>query len=548
MSDHAFASLTPANALARLAFSDVYDVLMSRRQNNQAEDAQAALRRMHVEPEQICDDEIVRLRREKERTKYDTDGEASESLTEPDTDTERHLREHGMVWVGRYLLGLQSPPAVPERGWAAGKGPLENMPIDLLLCTRSFAKSHGINLRNPHARFSFFPDSKGLYIVGCSRSPSAQLTVNGDAVARRPYHLNQHSMKILLDKLEYNFQWTGFAARDDFKEERRLYVARALGGPAAADVDVEMPTPLPNKRTMGRWTLGDALGAGGHGRVFFASDQSANVAAIKVVERTSRNYHSVDKEIETLRGVTNLAQKSDDGERILRMVEVIYSNGEEFSSKTAFDHVAIVLKPMTPQTLGDLVGARSKGGCKGMTIEAATAFRTALLGVKVMHDGGWLHRDLKPTNIGLIGKPVRSVLLDVGTSRHIQAGGSLVPAPGTVGTIGYLAPELELEDYNHSIDIWSMGIILFELTYNYQPWKFSINPWRDGKDNEKLRPLFQKSYQDAINKMAGDYKSARASPARGYIHRECFSMSPSFNGLLACPLACLSLAVSLLRW
>jgi serine/threonine protein kinase len=54
-----------------------------------------------------------------------------------------------------------------------------------------------------------------------------------------------------------------------------------------------------------------------------------------------------------------------------------------------------------------------------MTIEAATAFHTALLGVKVMHDGRWLHRDLKPTNIGLIGKPLRSVLLDISTSRHI---------------------------------------------------------------------------------------------------------------------------------
>ncbi|KAF2812792.1 kinase-like protein [Mytilinidion resinicola] len=513
MSDRAFASLTPANALARLAFSDVYDALTSRRQ---ADGAQAALRRMLVEPEQTCDDEIVRFRREMERTKHDTDGEASETLTEPDTDTEKQLQELGMVWVGCYLLVLQSPPAEPERGWAAGKGPLENMPIDLLLCTRSFAKSHDINLRNPHARFNFFPESKGFYIIGCSRSPSAQLTVNGDAAMRRPYHLNQHSMNILLDKLEYHFQWEEFAAEDDFKKERGRYVARALGRPA--NIDVEMPTPLPNKRTMGSWTLGDALGAGGHGRVFFASDQSANVAAIKVVERTSQNCHSVDKEIETLREVTNFVQKSDDGERILRMAEVIYSNSKEFSSKTAFDNVAIVLKPMTPQTFGDLVGTRSKGGCKGMTIEAATAFRDALLGVKVMHDGRWLHRDLKLTNIGLIVNPLRSVLLDVGTSRHIQAGGSLRPEPGTVGTIGYLAPELELDDYDHSIDIWSMGIILFELTYNYHPWKFSINPWRDGKDNEKLRPSFENSYQNTIDKMARDYKSACASPARGYIH------------------------------
>ncbi|KAF2969142.1 hypothetical protein GQX73_g4381 [Xylaria multiplex] len=512
--DHYSAQLS----LLWLAFSDVYDAFIDRHQGSQADGTQAAFRRMHVEPEPICDDEIVRLRREMERTKYDTDGEASETLTEPDTDTEKQLQKLGKVWVGCYLLGLGSYPVGPERGWTAGKGPLENVPIGLLLCTRSFAKSYNINLRNPHARFNFFPDSKGLYIMGCSRSPSAQLTVNGEAATRRPYHLNQHSMKILCDKLEYNFQWTEFAAKHDFKEARKRYMARTFGELAAANMDIEMPTPLPNNRTIGRWTLGEALGKGGQGRVFFASDRSANMAAIKVVERTSRNYHNVDKEIETIREVTNFAQKSDDEERILRMVEVIYPNGEKFSSKTAFDNVVIVLKPITSGTFADLVRTQSKGGCKGMTTEAAAAFRAALLGVKVMHDGGWLHSDLKPTNIGLIGNPFRPVLLDIGTSKHIQAGGSLVPEPGTSGTIGYLAPELELKDYDHSIDIWSMGIILFELTYGCHPWKFSINPWRDGEDNEKLRPSFWKSYQNAIDKMAKDYKNARASPARGYIH------------------------------
>ncbi len=64
-----------------------------------------------------------------------------------------------------------------------------------------------------------------------------------------------------------------------------------------------------------------------------------------------------------------------------------------------------------------------------MTTEAASAFRDALLGVKFMHDRGWLHRDLKPTNIGLIGTPLRSVLLDVGTSRHIPVGRSLQRKP-----------------------------------------------------------------------------------------------------------------------
>lgn len=71
------------------------------------------------------------------------------------------------------------------------------------------------------------------------------------------------------------------AASDAFKEDRRLYVANNLGVPAIDNIDIEMPTPLPNKRTMGKWTLGDALGVGGQGRVFFASDQSADMAAIK---------------------------------------------------------------------------------------------------------------------------------------------------------------------------------------------------------------------------------------------------------------------------
>ena len=360
MSERAFASLTPTNALAKLAFSEVYGVLTSGRQNNQPDDA---LRRMAVASQQTFDGEILRLRFETRkrasRNAYAIDGESSESLTEPDTDTEQAYQELGMIWKGRYLLRLEPLPSVPFMGWVVGKGPLENTPVDLLLCTRPFAKLHGISLRNPHAWFNFAVTNRSFYIIGCSRSPSAQLTVNGEAATQRPYHLNQHRMKIQLEKFEYDFQWTGFAANDAFKEERHRYVTRTLGGPEFVAIDV--PTPLPNRRMMGRWTLGEALGAGGRGRVVFASGSSGDVAAIKVLERTSRNCHSVDEEIETLQSVTDLAEQLDDDERLLRMTEVIYSNGEKFSSKMAFDNVAIVLRPMMPRTLADLVGIRSKG-------------------------------------------------------------------------------------------------------------------------------------------------------------------------------------------
>ncbi|KAI0549156.1 hypothetical protein F4679DRAFT_547727 [Xylaria curta] len=62
---------------------------------------------------------------------------------------------------------------------------------------------------------------------------------------------------------------------------------------------------------------------------------------------------------------------------------------------------------------------------------------------------------------------------------HIKKGEFLDHRPGTVGTIGYLAPELEMLCWDHSIEIWSMGVILYQLMYSRHPWEFKINPWRE---------------------------------------------------------------------
>jgi hypothetical protein len=362
MSADGFATLRPTNALARLAFSDLYETFTSRRQSN-LQIAPDAFHRMNVEALQTFDGEVLRLRLETERrvsqSAYGSDAETSESLPELDSETESQHKELGNIWTGHYVLSLRSPPAVPERGYTLGKGPLENISFDLLLCTRFFAKWHGINLRNPHARFSFFPDSRGFYIASGSRSQSAQLTVNGETTQRRPYALNQHSMNIRLDKLEYTFQWSDYAATETFMEERRRYVARALGGPL--QVDFDMPTPLPNRRTIGKWTLGDALGAGGRGRVFLGTNPLGEVAAVKIMERTLKTCGIVDAEIQICKEVTAFAERSDEGRRILRAVEVVYTRDEKFSSKVAFDNVAVVLQPMTPQTLDDLWRANTGG-------------------------------------------------------------------------------------------------------------------------------------------------------------------------------------------
>lgn len=39
----------------------------------------------------------------------------------------------------------------------------------------------------------------------------------------------------------------------------------------------------------------------------------------------------------------------------------------------------------------NVVDSRLDRGYQGMTMEAADIFRDAMLGIKVMHDGGWVY-------------------------------------------------------------------------------------------------------------------------------------------------------------
>lgn len=151
-------------------------------------------------------------------------------------------------------------------------------------------------------------------------------------------------------------------------------------------------------------------------------------------------------------------------------------------------------------------------------MEAAGAFYTALKALKVKHDNHWLHGDLKLANIGIIGHPPRGVLLDLASARHLLPGSKLKPTPGDGGTVGYLAPEREIQEHDHSIDIWAMGVIGYELMYGTHPWKLAVNPWRDNRPEcEKLRPRFSQLYKDVISTLSTHYQNRGES--RRYLHR-----------------------------
>ena len=78
-----------------------------------------------------------------------------------------------------------------------------------------------------------------------------------------------------------------------------------------------------------------------------------------------------------------------------------------------------------------------------------------------MHDRKVLHRDLKSQNIFLM-KDNSVKLGDFGIARVL--GNTREKAKTMVGTPYYLSPELvESKPYNFKSDIWSLGVVLYEL-------------------------------------------------------------------------------------
>jgi hypothetical protein len=357
LSRTAFATLRPVNALAKMAFSNIRETRMGYQQH-------ALPSHMLVEPELRHDPDVRRFRLEVERAR-----ETSESLTDPDTDAESQAGGDaalGMIWSGCYVFALETPPSAPDMGWSLGRGPAEKTPnphdphSDMLLTTRAFAKEYGIPVRTFHARFNFAKDTAAFFLASILTSPRAELSVNGMPVGREMHVLNQHSMRIRLGSLEYAFEYTGFSATDDFFQLRRGYIVESLKGPPTTCFD--MPTPRREVRTTGRWTLAHPLGKGAEGRVFLASSAKNEVVAIKMIERKARTADRVNAEISMYREVTELARDDEDGQRIVRLKETIYPGGEEqYSPGSVFDEVALVLEPMAPQTLSNIVKAGNHG-------------------------------------------------------------------------------------------------------------------------------------------------------------------------------------------
>jgi serine/threonine protein kinase len=123
----------------------------------------------------------------------------------------------------------------------------------------------------------------------------------------------------------------------------------------------------------------------------------------------------------------------------------------------------VVLEALSGETLSHLIDSRT---------QRMPASELALLGLQVgsatryLHTEGWLHLDLKPSN----------VIIDAGFAKLIDL--SLTRAPGPnragVGTRDYLSPEQARGgELTAAADVWGLGMLIFETACGDPPFPSS---------------------------------------------------------------------------
>jgi hypothetical protein len=338
---NSFATLTPANNQAKVAFHEVYDYF---RQHGEAPPC------FSVEPHQEFHRDIFLLRL-RDSSNYDGE-EASDTPTDPDTDLEENeLRPLGLLWTGRYTFALESPPSRPSRGWVLGRG-RQDTPVDVQL---TINRPH-YEVRGFHALLNIHTSTGYLWICRATGSIGLELTVDGQDVGRgQRFALNQTPMRIRIGRCEYIFEYTEYARSSTFKRQQRDYMTRHLNI-LTESINLSLtPTPNPKSRKIGDWTLGISLGKGTFGKVFAGTNMQNEIVAIKIVERGTRTQSSVATEIRVLEELKKLGDEKNDDGRLVRLREVIYQNGKEEYTSRRFEDVALVLQPAVRGDFSTLV-------------------------------------------------------------------------------------------------------------------------------------------------------------------------------------------------
>lgn len=186
------------------------------------------------------------------------------------------------------------------------------------------------------------------------------------------------------------------------------------------------------------------IGVGGFGEVYFAESDSGKEVALKRIQK------NLDVEMRGVRHCLNLRHPN-----LVSIYDIRYDSDQQGWIVMEFIE-GESLREQLDRSTGVPVHAYEHGDPQ----RVVPVFAQMVAGVTYLHDQGIVHRDLKPANI-FIERGLAKIG-DYGLSKYISAS-RRAGQTESVGTFHYMAPEIGKGEYGKEIDIYSLGVILYEM-------------------------------------------------------------------------------------
>ncbi|HEV2968890.1 MAG TPA: serine/threonine-protein kinase [Pirellulales bacterium] len=228
-------------------------------------------------------------------------------------------------------------------------------------------------------------------------------------------------------------------------------------------------------RPLDGYTIKRGVGHGGFGEVYYAVSDAGKEVALKLVRR------NLDIE---LRGVTQCLNLKHPN--LVSLFDIRQDDqGETW----------VVMEYVSGQCLQEVLASHPSG----LPVEQVMQWMQGIgAGVAYLHDHGIVHRDLKPGNVFCEDGTVK--IGDYGLSKFISCS-RRSGQTGSVGTVHYMAPEVANGRYGKEVDIYALGIVLYEMITGHVPF-----------DGESLGEVLMKhlTAQPDLSMIAEPYRTAIA--------------------------------------
>ena len=193
-----------------------------------------------------------------------------------------------------------------------------------------------------------------------------------------------------------------------------------------------------------RYEIIEELGKGGMGRVYRVLDKKINEeVALKLIRPEIADSNTIERFGNELKMARKISHKN-----VCRMYHLSEESGTHY----------ITMEYVPGETLKGVIRMT-----KQLSVGTAVSIAKQICdGLNEAHRLGVVHRDLKPQNI-MIDKQGNARIMDFGIARSLESKGTTRPGV-IIGTPEYMSPEqTEFREVDQRSDIYSLGIILFEM-------------------------------------------------------------------------------------